>query len=103
MRSTVVTECADLASLAGSETAPNADSVRKNVSAPLCVRSLQIIRFGVPLLEAWHRVTVMPGRKRERSVEPSPVKATAADAEGCRVIRRLMCDACPPADVRHMV
>jgi hypothetical protein len=32
-----------------------AESVRKNVSAPLCVRALQIIRFGMPLLEAWHR------------------------------------------------
>jgi hypothetical protein len=34
----------------------SADSVRKNVSAALCVRALQIIRFGVPLLEAWHRI-----------------------------------------------
>lgn len=32
-------------------------------------------RFGIPWMEAWHRVTVMPGTKRERSVEPSSASA----------------------------
>jgi hypothetical protein len=40
-----------------------ADSAREKVSEVLRVRVQQIARFGILWMEAWHRVTVMPGRK----------------------------------------
>lgn len=52
-----------------------ADSARKKVSERLCGQTLQIIRFGVPLLGAWCRVAVMPRAKG--TVSGSPERYTA--------------------------
>ena len=45
-----------------------ADSARKKIGLSRRAWGFQIIRFGVLLMEAAHRVC--PGTKRERSVEP---------------------------------
>jgi hypothetical protein len=55
---------------------PIADSAREKVSEVLRVRVQQITRFGIPWMEAWHRVTDMPGTKRERPVEPVVFEVT---------------------------
>jgi hypothetical protein len=61
-----------------------ADSVRKKLSEPLRVRTLQIIRFDVPFLEAWHRGSCScPGQKGAVCGTVAPASMLAKYAGRC--------------------